>query len=187
MLFAAFGQTALPVLRKGSKGADVVRLQQMLTAAGDTTYGADGIFGTKTYNAVARFQRAKGLNADGIVGAKTWAALMASPQVASPPPAPPPAAVPPPTPAEVVAVPISTQSGTVGTAAHIIPYAPPPPSPSVTLPDATAPIETKGGKIALIIGGSAIGLALLMMLMGGKKKTPAMAGYKRRRLGQMPG
>lgn len=32
----------------------------------------DGIFGQQTYNATIEFQKARGLKADGIVGAKTW-------------------------------------------------------------------------------------------------------------------
>ena len=37
--------------------------------------GVDGIFGADTLAAVKAFQRDQGLNADGIVGAATWAAL----------------------------------------------------------------------------------------------------------------
>lgn len=36
----------------------------------------DGIWGTKTNKAVLAFQKDKGLDADGIVGAKTWDALL---------------------------------------------------------------------------------------------------------------
>lgn len=36
----------------------------------------DGIFGSKTKNAVAAWQSANGLTADGIVGKKTWSALL---------------------------------------------------------------------------------------------------------------
>ena len=57
------------VLRKGSRGDDVKRLQGLLGVA------ADGIFGNDTERAVKEFQRAKGLTADGIVGARTWAEL----------------------------------------------------------------------------------------------------------------
>lgn len=38
-------------------------------------YGADGDFGNETYNAVVAFQKANKLEADGIVGPKTWAEI----------------------------------------------------------------------------------------------------------------
>jgi peptidoglycan hydrolase-like protein with peptidoglycan-binding domain len=62
-------------LKKGSKGADVKTLQTKLNSLGFNCGIADGDFGTKTYNAVIAFQRAKGLEADGIVGPLTWNAL----------------------------------------------------------------------------------------------------------------
>ena len=37
---------------------------------------ADGIFGTKTKNAVVAYQKAQGLSADGICGPKTWVSLI---------------------------------------------------------------------------------------------------------------
>lgn len=64
-----------PMLRRGSKGPDVERLQRQLAAAGFDPGGSDGIFGAKTEAAVRAFQSARGLSADGIVGPKTWAAL----------------------------------------------------------------------------------------------------------------
>jgi peptidoglycan hydrolase-like protein with peptidoglycan-binding domain len=69
-------------VRVGSRGPDVVDLQQMLTdLAGATAIkafdpkGTDGIFGPNTQAAVKAFQRSEGLAVDGIVGPKTWAAL----------------------------------------------------------------------------------------------------------------
>jgi len=56
-------------LKKGSKGPDVVYLQQKIGTA------ADGDFGPNTHKAVVAFQTSKGLAADGIVGPKTWAAI----------------------------------------------------------------------------------------------------------------
>jgi peptidoglycan hydrolase-like protein with peptidoglycan-binding domain len=58
------------LLRLGSRGAAVARIQ---TALG---IGADGIFGPKTRAAVRAFQRSRGLEVDGIVGPRTRAALL---------------------------------------------------------------------------------------------------------------
>ncbi|GAB3714667.1 peptidoglycan-binding protein [Mariniluteicoccus flavus] len=60
-----------------SNNREAVReVQCRLAAKGYTEVGAaDGIFGSKTDAAVRRFQRAKGLVPDGIVGPKTWRAL----------------------------------------------------------------------------------------------------------------
>jgi len=65
-------------LRRGSKGSQVVILQQKLNKLGYNCGTADGIFGAKTEAAVKAFQKAKKLTVDGIVGAKTRAALNAS-------------------------------------------------------------------------------------------------------------
>ena len=66
--------TKRTTLRKGSKGAEVRALQELLNAL---AYGldADGIFGKATEAAVRDFQKINGLSVDGIVGAQTWAAL----------------------------------------------------------------------------------------------------------------
>lgn len=61
-------------LKKGNKGDEVKILQTALTKFGFNVT-ADGDFGTKTETAVKNFQKSKGLVADGIVGTKTWNAL----------------------------------------------------------------------------------------------------------------
>lgn len=60
---------ALPMLRKGSKGDDVVKLQQLLKI------DDDGDFGKKTERAVMLVQEAKKITVDGIVGPQMWNAL----------------------------------------------------------------------------------------------------------------
>jgi hypothetical protein len=64
-----------PVLRSGSKGKFVVRLQRALASVGFDPGAADGIFGRRTENAVRSFQGARGLSVDGVVGPRTWDAL----------------------------------------------------------------------------------------------------------------
>ena len=64
-----------PVLRKGDKGEDVRGLQERLNDLGYDCGLADGAFGTRTKNAVVRFQTDHGLDPDGVVGSRTWAAL----------------------------------------------------------------------------------------------------------------
>lgn len=65
----------MPVLRQGSSGADVTNLQQKLKALGFDPNGTDGNFGPGTRKAVIAFQQSKGLQADGIAGPATLAAL----------------------------------------------------------------------------------------------------------------
>jgi len=65
------------VLRSGSRGDDVERLQQRLLAAGFSPGRIDGRFGPATEAALVAFQRAHGLLADGICGPASWAALEA--------------------------------------------------------------------------------------------------------------
>jgi hypothetical protein len=57
------------VLKKGSRGDEVKQIQVALGLK------ADGIFGTKTENAVIKFQKENGLYPDGVVGKKTLDAL----------------------------------------------------------------------------------------------------------------
>ena len=64
----------LPTLREGSRGLYVEELQEMLKKRG-YTLKTDGIFGTKTLEAVEAFQADNGLVVDGVVGSKTWGKL----------------------------------------------------------------------------------------------------------------
>ena len=68
----------LPTLKKGSKGDDVIKAQEYLRAHGYSLgrWCVDGDFGSATESAIIAFQRDNGLNPDGIVGPRTWAALM---------------------------------------------------------------------------------------------------------------
>lgn len=63
------------VLSTGSRGETVALIQQRLKDWGYYTGEADGIFGRGTHQAVMAFQRKNGLDADGLVGEKTAAAL----------------------------------------------------------------------------------------------------------------
>jgi rare lipoprotein A (peptidoglycan hydrolase) len=62
-------------LEKGDRGGDVVTLQRVLAMKGYPVGSADGIFGRMTKVAVKRFQKRKGLAADGAVGPLTTHAL----------------------------------------------------------------------------------------------------------------
>ena len=74
--------SSYPVLRYGSKGTLVARLQTFAMRAfpayaGSIRYtgGADGSFGRGTEDWVEEFQRRSGLVPDGSVGPRTWAEL----------------------------------------------------------------------------------------------------------------
>ena len=73
-------QVNLRVLKKGSEGADVNALQTLLIGYGFScgSYGTDGDFGKATDNAVRSYQKAAGLEVDGIVGPATWGKLLGS-------------------------------------------------------------------------------------------------------------
>jgi peptidoglycan hydrolase-like protein with peptidoglycan-binding domain len=61
-----------PVLKQGSAGLPVRRLQSRMSAVGFDTGGVDGRFGAKTEAAVRKLQQDFNLNVDGVVGTKTW-------------------------------------------------------------------------------------------------------------------
>ena len=65
------------LLRYGSEGESVRQLQTNLAALGFYSGSITGHYGSKTEAAVASFQRANGLTADGIAGTKTLASISA--------------------------------------------------------------------------------------------------------------
>lgn len=69
----------MAVLRLGSRGADVLALQQGLRAKGHVIDEADGFFGPATDRAVRAFQGSVGLNPDGWAGEMTQEALFPTP------------------------------------------------------------------------------------------------------------
>lgn len=68
-------------LQKGDKNSTVKVLQTLLNLAGvkdqkKKSLEVDGSFGSRTFYVVKKYQASKGLNADGIVGEKTWTSLL---------------------------------------------------------------------------------------------------------------
>ena len=68
-------RNALPELSRKASGNCVRGVQTLLTAYGYNCGGIDGVFGDNTYGAVVRFQGAKNLIPDGIVGEQTYKML----------------------------------------------------------------------------------------------------------------
>jgi peptidoglycan hydrolase-like protein with peptidoglycan-binding domain len=68
------------LLRRGSTGSEVERLQRDLARLGYTigSAGVDGVFGNDTEAAVLKFQQDHNLVADGVVGPQTGRALEAA-------------------------------------------------------------------------------------------------------------
>lgn len=62
-------------LKSGSKGTQVKYLQYGLVGLGYSKDAVDGAYGSKTKAAVIKFQKARGLSADGIAGVKTLTAM----------------------------------------------------------------------------------------------------------------
>lgn len=75
---SALTVSGLPLLRFGDKGECVRSAQLLLIGRGYSCgrCGADGEIGQDTFNAAVAYQRACGLQQDGIIGAQTWARLI---------------------------------------------------------------------------------------------------------------
>jgi putative chitinase len=70
------------ILKVGSKGEDVKKLQAKLGL------GADGVFGSGTEAAVKKWQASNGLTSDGIVGEGTWTKMFGTKQLITEPSTP---------------------------------------------------------------------------------------------------
>lgn len=76
--FNHFGALTRPMLRRGSKGPEVVEAQNKLMAIlqRNFRFGADGDFGSETEAAVREVQAQFGLAVDGVIGKDTWTLLL---------------------------------------------------------------------------------------------------------------
>jgi peptidoglycan hydrolase-like protein with peptidoglycan-binding domain len=70
-----FSNTNELLQKSNCYNTEAKNLQQDLTTLGYNTYGVDGYFGQNTYNAVVAFQKAHGLQQDGVVGSQTESAI----------------------------------------------------------------------------------------------------------------
>lgn len=90
--------THYKLLRYGSRGDDVRRLQERLAELGYLTGNIDGAYGYQTRNAVVKFQQYNGLKADGEAGKATLTCIYEDPNVVPNPervtPSPVPTATP---------------------------------------------------------------------------------------------
>lgn len=67
---------AAAAYHQGDQGEDIMNIQVQLNALGYNAGSSDGDFGEMTVNAVKRFQRDRGLDADGVIGMQTYRAIM---------------------------------------------------------------------------------------------------------------
>ena len=76
LFIIALAQSAdASLYKRGSSGATVTQIQTRLKSWGYYNYTIDGIYGSRTENAVKYFQRKNGLIVDGQAGDKTLAAM----------------------------------------------------------------------------------------------------------------
>lgn len=69
------GSLEVAAIRRGDSGSKVKEIQRKLNEKGFSVGNVDGIFGSKTLQAVKNFQKSRGLVVDGIVGNATAKAL----------------------------------------------------------------------------------------------------------------
>ncbi|MBP2653811.1 MAG: spore cortex-lytic enzyme [Firmicutes bacterium] len=76
LLFSSVALAEANALEEGDKGPEVAEVQSRLISCGYRVGSVDGDFGGATTAAVKEFQKAQGLDADGIIGPATYRALM---------------------------------------------------------------------------------------------------------------
>ena len=74
------GQTPYPLLNAGSTGESVSSVQSILRLLGFYQGEVTGTYNSATQAAVAQFQTAAGISADGVVGQSTWQKLLPWPE-----------------------------------------------------------------------------------------------------------
>lgn len=75
VILISFSGICFSLSKYGSNGDEVRKIQTKLKNWGYYSGNIDGIYGSKTFEAVKKFQKANGLNVDGVAGEKTLAAL----------------------------------------------------------------------------------------------------------------
>ena len=75
LAFCAPVTFAAQAYRVGDQGSEIAEIQGRLVALGYDVM-ADGDFGLATVEAIKEFQRSHGINADGLIGPATYAALL---------------------------------------------------------------------------------------------------------------
>lgn len=139
-------------LRYQDRGDDVRKLQKKLIELGYMPEGsADGAYGYQTYNAVRDFQRANGLDADGVAGPATLTNLYENKAVLpKTTPAPAVTATPTPTMAPIpTPVPVTPAPATAVPEATIVP-----PMEAVTEAPAADPFQLTEVANPIIISGN---------------------------------
>lgn len=168
-------------LRFNDRGDEVRKLQRRLIELGYMPKGsADGAYGYQTYNAVRDFQRANGLEADGVAGPATLTQLYQNPDVrpmmtATPVPTatPTPTIEPIPTPKPVTPAPETpTPTPTLAPTATIVPPVNEVPvltdvTAAPTTSAATAPLTLTPVTDALIISGNTGKALVITQLVDG--------------------
>lgn len=75
IFFISFSSICFALSKYGSNGSEVKQIQTKLKEWGYYDGNIDGVYGSKTFEAVKKFQEKNGLTVDGIAGTKTLEAL----------------------------------------------------------------------------------------------------------------